>query len=210
MDSLSRNISPITDNACTIETFLRHAIENKKFDNLILAANWNDLFTKQNGILNELMGLIALAEKYSVKVVVMPAPHQYKGGVNPISYWSRLYMLEKDLTEIEVLMTPSSANDELRQALASTEALFVERDDLYSPSGMFKLNGVDVPYTLDGGHISMLGSLQAYEHFKSQDKYNTFVNFLGLSNQKNSLTIFRELQMSWSNLFDHDLQYNPR
>ncbi|MFH4454441.1 acyltransferase family protein [Vibrio alginolyticus] len=159
--------------------FLHNVIVNRKYDNIILAGSWDGLLD-DNKHFNDLMEVVDIADKNDVRLLVMPTPPRYKRGVNPISYWSRLLLVGEDESKVSRLLIPSKANDLLEGMLTNTKAKFLQQRDIYSPDGMFELNGMKVPYTLEGYHISLLGSSNAYKHFSSMNSYSEMVEFLDL------------------------------
>lgn len=158
--------------------FLKKSIVERKYKNIIFAASWDALLLDDPKHLQDFMEVVNLAESFGIKVLVIPNPHRYKNGINPISYWSRLILFGQDETKVSELTVPSEANTYLSNALEEKSVMFLSQDDMYSPSGLFDFKGVKVPYTLEGGHISLLGSLNAYRHFSTSETYADVVKFL--------------------------------
>ena len=52
---------------------------------------------------------------------------------------------------------------------------FISRNMLYSEDDKFEVADFELPYSLDGDHISILGSKFSGEHFIDHDKYADFM-----------------------------------
>ena len=49
---------------------------------------------------------------------------------------------------------------------------YIGRDIIYSKDNKFLVNGISIPYSLDGGHISILGSKYSAKYFMENSEYN--------------------------------------
>lgn len=156
--------------------YLKEQIESGDIDNLILAGSWAKL---DQGMRSEVLNVVRFALSAGIKVVVMPAPQSFYS--NPMPRLERSLLLGTDF-EIQDLMSPASesANLAFLESLSDfSGVMFLSSKDLFSPQQVFSLEGVDVPYSLDGGHISLLGSLKAYDYFSGTEAERSLVEFLG-------------------------------
>lgn len=146
-------------------------------DLVILSAVWSDLPEKN---FMEVFGLIStLLENKRLKIVVMAQPAQFSRA----SVMRTVYLQGK-------LEYSSSENKALKantilQAFAdkNSRVLFIDRNMLFSPSTN-SIEGYDkkgLPYSFDGGHISIYGGNQAADNFLNSDNSNILLNFINSS-----------------------------
>lgn len=57
---------------------------------------------------------------------------------------------------------------------------FIPKSELFDSNGLFDKQNYLVPYSLDGMHISLIGSLEAYRHFKENAGYIQLKKYMGL------------------------------
>ena len=53
---------------------------------------------------------------------------------------------------------------------------FIDRSHLYRGSNTFEKDGFIIPYSLDGGHISMLGSKKSAEYFMNHSDFESIMD----------------------------------
>lgn len=153
-----------------------------RYQNLILAGSWAGLL--QSRRLNNVGAVIDAATKNGVNVFIMAAPRRY--SKNPLkSYFYSVYLdvpfvmssydLDSDLYTFQ-------ANAYLRKLATNYKNVtFIERDAIFSDSDTFNYKSHKIPFTLDGGHISMLGSINSAKIFIGGPYYKGVVNKLGIS-----------------------------
>ena len=54
---------------------------------------------------------------------------------------------------------------------------FIDRTYLYDKSNNFKVNGLTVPYSYDGGHLSILGSKYSAKYFMAHSDYDRIISY---------------------------------
>ena len=61
-----------------------------------------------------------------------------------------------------------------------TNIHFISRELLYNKENTFEINNLTLPYSLDGGHISILGSKYSAKHFMNKDEYSAIMKLFDL------------------------------
>ena len=54
---------------------------------------------------------------------------------------------------------------------------FIDRTYLYDKSNTFSVNGLTVPYSYDGGHLSILGSKYSAKYFMAHSDYDRIISY---------------------------------
>lgn len=155
-------------------SYFRESIANNTFDTIIVSSAWamvpTDKFEK------ELMFLKKASTNF--KIIIMPLPT----AVNYSSLMDSVYRSKPTLfIEQEKYSKAKSINEALGKFadendnvfFISAEALFGGNDtapELYTEDKL--------PYSLDGGHISIYGSEKTYTHFSENYYYESLKNFL--------------------------------
>ena len=154
--------------------YLSKAITDKKYKNIILAASWNDVTNK--GYLQDAKDVIRKAQDNGINVFIMPTPLAYKK--NPLSkFYRQLYKSHKINIESDILEDDlnNKANDILfNYAQKYQNVYFIKRSCLFNKDGLFGYQGVKIPYSLDGKHISLIGSLFSEKTFEASSCYEPF------------------------------------
>ena len=164
---------------------LDQCLENRKYlkssihdyDAIILSAVWEVLAQKE--LLAEVFKLIdSLTNEHSRRVIIMAAPTRvtktsvlravYRGGEIAIS--KNDIFLQKVNLQLKVF----ADNNE--------NVLFLDREAMFSTSGNQDMTLTDdsIPYSWDGGHISIYGSQKSGENFVQKEAFQhlrTFLNF---------------------------------
>ncbi|BFM05544.1 hypothetical protein GCM10025791_17530 [Halioxenophilus aromaticivorans] len=151
--------------------FLRQIIDGRKIDKLFLAGSWNSVY--KAGYIGQVAELIKEASSVGVSVVVLPAPQPYTSQA--IAGYQK-YILESnnesfDITEFEKLLADVGGDALSAQVGTTSNVTFINREDLFAGSGVFRKGGILVPYTLDGSHISLVGAEAIYSHFSRTKTY---------------------------------------
>jgi len=159
----------------------RYFAENvAKFDVAILGGNWMDYLAI--GRLAGVLDLIEFAASQAKLVVVMAAPTQW--DVSPIEVYTRS-LLEKRRFDITALPRSAdalekSANEFLESAVAKySNVLFFDRDSLFTAAGVpSEVTDQNVPFSLEGNHLSKYGSKAAAIAFFRSRKYKQFAGLV--------------------------------
>jgi len=158
--------------------YLGNTIESKKYDNIIFAGSWE--ITKNKKYFDDVKEVIDFASNNSVNVILLPTPLAYKK--NPLSkYYRQIYNEEKInlSTDVAIYDENNKFNDILSRFAENYENVyFLSRNCIFNEDGLFDYKGLKVPYSLDGGHMSLLGSLYAETKFEKSTCYNDFLNRL--------------------------------
>ena len=108
-------------------------------------------------------------------VVVMPSPKLY--DLNPLSAYKKSLMFGQPFSMatigIERDDNARKANEAMRNAAAKRDNIvYIERSDLFTSGGrMSDLDSRGIPFSLDGGHISIYGAKASADAFLRTAKY---------------------------------------
>ncbi|KAA1154914.1 acyltransferase [Pseudoalteromonas sp. FUC4] len=171
--------SNISYKQCLINRkYLKDSILEVRYKNIILASSWNSVSVK--GILADVEEVIFEAQKKGINIFLMPTPLAY--DKNPISkFYRQVYRNEKiniksDASDYE---NNNKINDTLSEVAGKYDnVFFFKRHCAFNENGLFSYKGHNVPYTLDGGHMSLLGSLSAADKFEKSSCYKLLANQL--------------------------------
>lgn len=145
-----------------------------KYDFVIFSGIWFDLYRK--GYKDEVIDVIKYAKSKGVKVYVMASPTQYDinvfanfiaAGVNGLPFKLKGNSNKRD----DDTMKMYAAFTQLEDAGYIT---LITKDEMFSESDTYNYNGIDVPYSLDGAHISVDGSLMAAKRFIESGAYKKY------------------------------------
>lgn len=161
--------------------FNRHYVMEhiKDYDVIILAGSWTKNFVNQRSIAG-LSDLVEKIHQQHVPIIIMDEPYQFADNVGQLykqHLWRHQYFNIRPYSTQEMdatLQTTSAILDKV--STPSPTTLHLRRSDLFSPTHYAQ---DDVPYSLDGGHISVLGSLAAERYFIEQGGLNKLSTFLG-------------------------------
>jgi peptidoglycan/LPS O-acetylase OafA/YrhL len=191
---LSVGVNSITTNWChpsftenfwwTRETTaLNQCLMNRKFvskslanyDVIVVSAVWTVLADK--GLINEVKAFIGeLTDEHNIKVIVMAQP--------PVL--SRSSVMRSVYNQGKLIYGDSERSAQAINAMFKGMAfdnhnlLFVDRGSLFETgvNGQQILTKDAVPYSWDGGHISVYGSLQAGSNFVHNTAFNGLKKFI--------------------------------
>ncbi|TWX52493.1 acyltransferase family protein [Colwellia hornerae] len=147
-----------------------------KYKNIILAGSWDSVLGK--GFFKDIEQVIDKSAKLGINVFIMAAPYRYQK--NPLKeFYESIYLGDSfDINTMvgnDILMT--KANLLLKKLSEKyVNVYFIDRSLLYETKNTFDVNGMTVPYSLDGAHISILGSKYSAKYFMGQDKYNEIMS----------------------------------
>jgi peptidoglycan/LPS O-acetylase OafA/YrhL len=151
-----------------------------KYKNIIFAGSWDSVLSKSQ--FEDVESVIEKSANLGVNVFIMAAPQRYQN--NPLrDFYRNLYFdiqLEKNTsTSKDTLMV--EGNLRLKKISEKYNNVhFIGRELLYSKQNTFKINELVIPYSLDGGHISILGSKYSAKYFMSKDKYKEIISEFNL------------------------------
>jgi peptidoglycan/LPS O-acetylase OafA/YrhL len=145
-----------------------------KYKNLILAGSWDSAL--QQDKLESFMKVVKTAANMNIKVFIMAAPTRFS-NIPLDSFRYHLYGLD-------YFAQKNILTDKLQQSahliLASLAAqhknvYFIDRSLLFESNDHFNIDGYSVPYSLDGSHISILGSIHSGKHFMASKKSQQYI-----------------------------------
>lgn len=136
-----------------------------QYDIFMLAATWRgDLH------LSSVQTLTDYLISQGKKVIIYASPKSTH--FNPLRYYYLNKYIGTDYNLGEMIRSvPDGEAEKLNEKLRDyaseyPEALFIERTALYDASGLFEYDGELIPYSFDGGHISILGGIASAKYFK--------------------------------------------
>lgn len=147
-----------------------------KYDLIIFGGQWSN--SLRSGHLQEVMASMRQAASTVSTVIVMPPPVRYDTNVLKRFQRNLFYQAPFDLSRYS---TQSDAQEQeayakLRQSANDlSNVIFLERGQLFSSSGTYAKAGYDKPYSLDGMHITVEGSLVVAKDFQKTDAYRQTV-----------------------------------
>ena len=151
-----------------------------KYDVAILGGHWANYaaINKLDGVLD----LIDYAASRTKLVVVMAAPKQF--DVNPVEDYNKCLLEKKpfDITQVPATIDEGEvqANRLLEDASKRYKnVLFVDRDSMFTADGVpSDVTRDNVPFSLEGNHVSAFGSKAAGMAFLQSQKYKDLVTML--------------------------------
>lgn len=163
----------------------RYFSENiSKYDIAILGGNWMDYSARNN--MDSVLDIVDFAAANTKLVVLMAAPKAF--DVNPVEAYNKS-LLEK--TVFDITQITSARDAELIRANTILEetskkyknVLYIRRDSLFNIDGVSSDVSMDnIPFTYDGGHISIYGSKSAASAFLESQQYKDLIMMLQLTN----------------------------
>ena len=151
-----------------------------KYKNLIFAGSWGDVY--KHRLLQDVEETLRVAADLGINVVIMAAPTRYKK--NPLqgfyrsAYFGVPFKMGR-LVKADILTR--AANQHLERIANKYDNVhFLKRSMLFSSTDTLVLNGIEIPYSLDGVHISMLGAKHSAIHFRDSKQYEAIMSTLNL------------------------------
>lgn len=149
----------------------------KHYKNIVFSGQWRNIKTAEQ--FKEFEEIIAQASYANVNIIIMAGPKTY--DYNPLEafkksiYFNKPFHM-KDSEEYDIAMR--EANLKLKRLTAKYKNVyFIDREYLYGEDGTFQFEGIKVPYSYDGGHISILGSKQSAKYFMSHPDYEKIISY---------------------------------
>jgi peptidoglycan/LPS O-acetylase OafA/YrhL len=146
------------------------------YNNIIFAGSWDTVLEK--GQFEDVIAVIDKAAKLGANVFIMTAPYRYRKNPLPSFYKSiyfdiPLYINSKQVSDKGM----SEANLRLKNISSKYgNVTFIDRTMLYTNKNTFIVDGINVPYSLDGGHISVLGSKYSAQYFMKNPSYENVMS----------------------------------
>jgi len=148
-----------------------------QYDVLIFAGRWSDI-AKHNQ-LNDFEGLLRIAAQHNKKVVVMSEPYTFDANISLLYKRSVWLGRNFDLTAY----IDNAKADEQKIVIKHLDTmvkrypqtLLLTQQDLFKSDHMATKN---TPYSLDGRHLSIAGSLASQQYFIQQQKYTQLKEFI--------------------------------
>lgn len=158
--------------------YLKENMQN--YENLIFAGSWGSALAKEQ--FTDVEMLIDEAAKLDVNILLMAAPYQYQK--NPLPNFYRSIYFDSPF-ELDSAKGNDTLVNEANMRLDSLSknyknVYYIDRTMLYEDDNTFEVDGINVPYTFDGGHISVIGSKYSAEHFMKQATYKNMMKHFNL------------------------------
>ncbi|WP_201582658.1 acyltransferase family protein [Psychrobacter jeotgali] len=183
MPSLSENYTgPKSDSAydqCLLNrAYLKENMSNYK--NIIFAGSWDGALNL--GYFEDIEQVVDEAAELDINVFIMAAPHRYMKS--PLQSFYRSMYFQKpfnmsNIQENDVLVTDANTRLE-RLSENYANVYYLDRSLLYRDTNTFNIEDYTIPYSFDGGHISVLGSKYAAKHFMNQQDYELVMSHFDL------------------------------
>lgn len=148
-----------------------------QYDVLIFAGRWTDI-VRQNQQ-NSFSELLKVAQMNNKKVIVMSEPYTFDQNISSI--FKRAIWLERDFNLNEYMNNPLATKQKYATSVINKivsehpNTLLLSQADLFKSDHMATKN---TPYSFDGRHISIVGSLASEQYFETRPKFKVLENFI--------------------------------
>lgn len=148
-----------------------------QYDVLIFAGRWTDI-VRQNQQ-NSFSELLKVAQMNNKKVIVMSEPYTVDQNISSI--FKRAIWLERDFNLNEYMNNPLATKQKYATSVINKivsehpNTLLLSQADLFKSDHMATKN---TPYSFDGRHISIVGSLASEQYFETRPKFKVLENFI--------------------------------
>jgi peptidoglycan/LPS O-acetylase OafA/YrhL len=147
------------------------------YKNIIVSGAWSGVYSK--GYIEDVKELIDYSLANGLKVFIMPSPTIYDTNVlkrfidaHSFGQSFQINSMPKSKDEIAIEANVFLAN----YAAKKQGVFFLKKSSLFDVSDMFvRESGIKVPYSLDGGHISLEGSIEASKVFIKSEEYQSLI-----------------------------------
>jgi peptidoglycan/LPS O-acetylase OafA/YrhL len=147
-----------------------------RYKNIILAGAWHAALSKDQ--LKDVGMLVEYTAAKGVNVFIMAAPYTYQN--NPLQYFYRSIYFERNFNIADIPgkdELTAQANRYLKNLSKNYPNVhFIGRELLYRDDNTFEKDGFVIPYSLDGEHISILGSKNSAKYFMQHPAYDEFMS----------------------------------
>ncbi len=159
----------------------RKYLENNinKYNVLIFAGRWSDIVQQHQE--QSFDNLLKLTNQLHKKVIIMSEPYAFDENISILykrSLWlHRNFNLNNYSDNVKAQQQKIALPIIQNMAQRYPNTLLLTQTDLFAPNHMAKDS---IPYSLDGRHLSVFGSLSSEEYFIQQPKYQTLQSFLSV------------------------------
>ncbi|NUG09620.1 acyltransferase, partial [Acinetobacter bereziniae] len=159
----------------------RKYLENNinKYNVLIFAGRWSDIVQQHQE--QSFDNLLKLTNQLHKKVIIMSEPYAFDENISILykrSLWlHRNFNLNNYSDNVKAQQQKIALPIIQNMAQRYPNTLLLTQTDLFAPNHMAKES---IPYSLDGRHLSVFGSLSSEEYFIQQPKYQTLQSFLSV------------------------------
>ena len=187
--SLNTNVHPVTTNWCypglsdqftgpkSSRAFEQCKFNRKylsehmdKYDYLIFAGMWKAVSQKNQ--LENFDNLLAEAKKLNIPVIIMAAPYSFDKNIGNLykkSIWLDQEFSLSNYVNDEYDFSRKNANQAIKKISNKySNTLFIDDVDLYSKDHLTKEG---YAYSIDGNHISVIGSKGSAQFFEKSQKF---------------------------------------
>lgn len=141
-----------------------------KYDYLIFAGMWKSVSQKNQ--LENFDNLLAEATKLNIPIVIMASPYSFDINIGKLykrSVWLNQKLNLSSYIDNEYDSSRAKANQAIKEISSKyPNTLFIEDIDLYSKNHLTKEG---YPYSIDGKHISVVGSRDSAQFFENSEKF---------------------------------------
>lgn len=160
--------------------FLSKNLHN--YDAIILAGRWATVYSDTKQV-EELHFLIKSIAQTNTPLIIMDSPYYFGQNIGNIykrSVWLGTQFKMPSIINQNTDKDASIANNKLQNfSKEFRNTLYLSRDDLYSKD---QIDSNNIPYSVDGGHISIQGSQASAHFFMDTPK---FIKFHKMMNETN-------------------------
>lgn len=148
-----------------------------KYDVLIFAGRWSEVVRMEQQ--NTFAEVLAIAEQHHKKVIVMEEPHVFDKNISLM--FRRAMWLQKELSLESYLENEKATQQKYAAKVIDnmvakhSNTLLLKQQELFRPDQMATPL---LPYSFDGRHISIAGSLASAQYFEQQAKYKLLQQFI--------------------------------
>ncbi len=156
----------------------KYLIENLgNYKNIIFSGSWKSIKTDQQ--INDMEKIVSKASERGANVIIMAAPKSY--ATNPVESFKKSIYLDISTVidnDNSYDLATHEANMRIKKIADKYDNVhFIDRTYLYDESNTFSVNGLTVPYSYDGGHLSILGSKYSAKYFMNHPSYDRIINY---------------------------------
>jgi peptidoglycan/LPS O-acetylase OafA/YrhL len=156
-------------------------ITKKKYDVIFLAGRWDKMYSNYDAAgIALVIEAISFAAKYAKVVYFFEQPIYYKKRFSDSFLRTKVSSLYPNVYERDDELA-NSVNQQLKKAIISNNyknVKYIDRDIIYGSSIHSDFTPEGLPYTLDKGHLTEIGSIAASNNFIDSNLYIYLKNIL--------------------------------
>ena len=161
-----------------------------EYDIVVLGGNWSAAYDM--GDLPDVIDVIDYVAHRSKLVVLMASPMTFDNNIGLLYKRSQFYHLPFNMLHVSDTddIVPKALNHKLSLlAKKYSNVIFIDRNSMFTSRGKSSfVTKNNIPFSLDGKHISVYGSKQAVEAFMSTTKYQELLLLINQMKTKNNDT----------------------